>query len=109
LTVRRYLGRKDEFERHFSIVAFSVMTVAMIEAVTGDLRFDPTLNTLTFLFLGITASIGRAAIRDRGRRARVGLAERDGEGAGSGEASAADVNGGIQAPDPQRRPMRARR
>lgn len=59
--VRRHLGAKDDFERHFSLIAFSVMSVAMIEAITGDLRFDPTLNTLMFLFLGITASIGRTA------------------------------------------------
>jgi O-antigen ligase len=60
LAVRRQLAPKDDFERHFSLSALSVMTVAMIEALFGDLRFDPTLNTLFFLFLGITASIGHA-------------------------------------------------
>ena len=61
LTVRRHVGAKDDFERDFSLSALGVMTVAMIEGLFGDLRFDPTLNTLLFLFLGITASIGRAA------------------------------------------------
>jgi len=107
LSVRRYLGWKDDFERHFSIVALGVLTVSMIEAVTGDLRFYPTLNTLTFLFLGITASIRRAAIRDRKRRKRLVLAEGDGESAAGGEASAADVHGQIHAADPEQRPMRA--
>jgi O-antigen ligase len=69
LSVRRHLGPKDDFERHFSLSALSVMAVAMIEALFGDLRFDPTLNTLLFLFLGITASIGRGA-RSEGTQIR---------------------------------------
>jgi O-antigen ligase len=65
ITVRRHLGAKDDFERHFSLCALGVLTVAMIEAIFGDLRFDPTLNTLLFLFLGITASIRRTARAER--------------------------------------------
>jgi len=65
LTVRRHLGAKDDFERHFSLCALAVLTVAMIEALFGDLRFDPTLNTLLFLFLGITASMRRTAKAER--------------------------------------------
>jgi len=65
LTVRRHLGPKDDFERHFSISALGVMTISMIEGLFGDLRFDSTLNTLLFLFLGITASIRHAARSER--------------------------------------------
>jgi O-antigen ligase len=58
-TQRKKLGAKHDFERAFCLSAFCIMAIAVTEALTGDLRFDPTLNTLTFLFLGITASIGR--------------------------------------------------
>ena len=47
--------------------------ILLWEGMSGDLRFDPTLNTVTFLFVGITASMkGRrrepGAVNTEGRR-----------------------------------------
>ena len=67
VTVRKHLGPTDDFERYFSLSALGVLSVAMIEALFGDLRFDPTLNALLFLFLGVTASMRHGA-RNEGTR-----------------------------------------
>jgi O-antigen ligase len=45
------------FERHLSTVGLIGLAIVIIEAITGDMRFNPTLNTLAFLFLGIAASV----------------------------------------------------
>jgi O-antigen ligase len=80
--VRRQLGTKHDFERAFCLSAFCVMAIAVTEALTGDLRFDPTLNTLTFLFLGMTAGIGQAVRGDGAQKMVRSLTShtRDGRG-----------------------------
>jgi putative inorganic carbon (hco3(-)) transporter len=73
LRVRKSLGRSMQFERHLALTAACMLIVLLMEGMEGDLRFNPTLNTMTFLFAGITASITRGvAARLRGKVAGVG-------------------------------------
>src|SRR5208282_1000256 len=57
LRIRKSLDPAAQFERNFALSAVCLLTIAMIEAISGDLRFNPTLNAVTFLFAGITASL----------------------------------------------------
>ena len=71
--IRRSLDPGDHFERNLALSSIGLVTITLWEGMSGDLRFDPTLNALTFLFLGITASMkGRrresGAVNTEGRR-----------------------------------------
>ncbi|MFZ0868411.1 MAG: O-antigen ligase family protein [Candidatus Sulfotelmatobacter sp.] len=71
--IRRSLDPGDLFERNLALSTIGLVTITLWEGMSGDLRFDPTLNALTFLFLGITASMkGRrrepGAVNTEGRR-----------------------------------------
>ena len=62
LRVRKFLGAGFQFERDLALASVCLVVVALWEAMSGDLRFDPTLNAVTFLFVGITASINYRAL-----------------------------------------------
>ena len=61
ILARRVLRGGAEFEANFALVALCLVCVAMFEAFFSDMRFDPTFNTLVFLFAGIAASAARDA------------------------------------------------
>lgn len=63
--VRTSLGRHCPFEAAVCLTALALVAITLWEGVSGDNRFDPTLNTITFLFVGITASIGRTRFKPR--------------------------------------------
>jgi len=54
---RRHRQPEQDFERDFSVLSLGLVAVTMIEAVFGDQRFDPTLNVILLLFVGIVASM----------------------------------------------------
>ncbi len=69
LRIRKTLGLEAQFEKGLALTSVCLLTVAMIEAMSGDLRFNPTLNAVTFLFAGITASMkGTSLIQKRVKR-----------------------------------------
>jgi O-antigen ligase len=55
--VRRSLALGSYFERNLALASVCLVVVALWEGMSGDLRFDPTLNAVTFLFVGITTSM----------------------------------------------------
>ncbi len=57
IRIRRALDPGAQFERNLALSGIGLVTVLLWEAMSGDLRFNPTLNTVTFLFVGITASM----------------------------------------------------
>jgi O-antigen ligase len=61
IRTRKSLGHRSQFEAAVSLTALALVAITLWEGLSGDNRFDPTLNTITFLFVGITASIGRRA------------------------------------------------
>lgn len=61
LRARRVLRRAADFEANLALAALCLVCVAMFEAFFSDMRFDPTFNTLVFLFAGISASAARDA------------------------------------------------
>lgn len=63
IRARRYLSRESPFERNLALSAIGLVIVLLWEGMSGDMRFNPTLNTLTFLFVGIMSSMMPAAAR----------------------------------------------
>ncbi|HLW88599.1 MAG TPA: O-antigen ligase family protein [Terriglobales bacterium] len=57
IRIRRSLGPDNAFERNVALSSIGLVIITLWEAMSGDLRFNPTLNAVTFLFLGITASM----------------------------------------------------
>jgi O-antigen ligase len=57
IRIRKSLGPEAAFERNVALSSIGLVVIVLWEAVSGDMRFNPTLNTVTFLFVGITASI----------------------------------------------------
>lgn len=53
----RALDRESLFERNLMLSTLGMVIILLWEGMSGDMRFNPTLNTLTFLFTGIAASI----------------------------------------------------
>ena len=68
---RRLLDSGDHFEKNFALSSAGLVVVAMIEAMSGDLRFDPTLNTVMCLFVGITASMKLRAVSMKRSKQKV--------------------------------------
>jgi O-antigen ligase len=64
LRIRKSLGRKWQFERNLTLAALGLVIILLWEGMSGDMRFNPTLNTLTFLFTGIASGIPQA-LRNR--------------------------------------------
>lgn len=62
LSAWRRRDHLDPFENQVAVAALSLVVVTMIEAFFSDQRFDPTLNTLLFLFFGIVSSMRRITI-----------------------------------------------
>src|SRR5260370_13354461 len=71
--IRRSLNPGDHFETNFALSSIGLVTITLWEALSGDLRFDPTLNAVTFLFVGITASM-------KWRRREYGAVNAEGRG-----------------------------
>ena len=65
IRIRRSLDRNSPFERNLALSAIALVVILLWEGMSGDMRFNPTLNTLTFLFLGITSAINPKALRVR--------------------------------------------
>lgn len=65
IRVRKSLAVGEQFERHIALSSIGLLIVLLMEAMEGDLRFNPTLNTMTFLFVGITVSIRSSVLRLR--------------------------------------------
>jgi O-antigen ligase len=63
--VRKSLDHNLQFERGLCLTALALVAITLWEGMAGDNRFDPTLNTITFLFVGIAASIGRLRFTER--------------------------------------------
>jgi hypothetical protein len=59
------LDRHSPFERNVALSAIALVVILLWEGMSGDMRFNPTLNTLTFLFVGITASMKMKSLRPR--------------------------------------------
>jgi O-antigen ligase len=57
IRIRGSLGPDNAFERNVALSSIGLVIITLWEAMSGDLRFNPTLNGVTFLFLGITASM----------------------------------------------------
>jgi O-antigen ligase len=57
IRIRRSLNAGDQLERNVALSAIALVAITLWEGISGDMRFNPTLNALTFLFLGITASM----------------------------------------------------
>ncbi|HEY1658126.1 MAG TPA: O-antigen ligase family protein [Candidatus Sulfotelmatobacter sp.] len=53
----RLFSPENLFEKNFALCALGLVLISIIEAISGDLRFNPTLNSLTFVFAGIAASM----------------------------------------------------
>jgi len=62
LRVRKALDPRAHLERSLALTSVCLLTISVIEAMSGDLRFNPTLNAVTFLFAGITASLKYAPL-----------------------------------------------
>lgn len=65
IRIRKSLSSSDQFERHVALTSIGLFVVLFMEAMEGDMRFNPTLNTMTFLLAGITASLRSTALRLR--------------------------------------------
>jgi O-antigen ligase len=65
IRIRRSLDPGAQFERNLALSAIGLVVVTLWEAMSGDLRFNPTLNTVTFLFVGITASMNHTSLIKR--------------------------------------------
>lgn len=63
--IRNRLEREYDFERNVVLSSMALVAILLWEAMSGDMRFNPTLNTVTFLFVGISASIGLNYQRQR--------------------------------------------
>jgi O-antigen ligase len=57
IRIRKSVGLRSGFGRNLALSSIGLVAVTLWEAMSGDMRFDPTLNTVTFLFVGITASM----------------------------------------------------
>jgi O-antigen ligase len=55
----RTFSPENHFEKNFALCSLGLVLISIIEAMSGDLRFNPNLNSLTFLFVGITVSMKR--------------------------------------------------
>ena len=62
ITIRKSLIRGSQFERNVVLSSIGLVVITLWEAMSGDLRFNPTLNAVTFLFLGITASMKHTSL-----------------------------------------------
>lgn len=61
LRARKSLSSTREFESAVALVSGCLVCVAIFEAGFSDIRFNPTFNTVVFLFVGTAASAGRSA------------------------------------------------
>jgi O-antigen ligase len=57
MRIHKSFGCDEQFERHLALCSIGMLIVFLMEGMEGDMRFNPTLNTATFLLLGITASM----------------------------------------------------
>jgi O-antigen ligase len=57
ICIRKSLSPGFQFERNLALCTIGLVLITLWEAMSGDLRFNPTLNTVTFLFVGIIASM----------------------------------------------------
>jgi O-antigen ligase len=62
IRIRKLLNRGFQFERGVALSALAMVAITLWEGVSGDNRFNPTLNTITFLLVGITASMSSMAL-----------------------------------------------
>jgi O-antigen ligase len=53
----RRLDRSLEFEKTVVLSSIAMIVILLWEGMSGDMRFNPTLNTTTFLLVGIASSI----------------------------------------------------
>jgi O-antigen ligase len=62
IRIRKSLGPDSAFERNVALSSIALVVITLWEAMSGDLRFNPTLNVVTFLFVGITASMKHTSL-----------------------------------------------
>jgi O-antigen ligase len=67
---RKLLNRDLHFERGVALSALAMVAITLWEGMSGDNRFNPTLNTITFLLVGITASMSRMALIARRKESK---------------------------------------
>jgi O-antigen ligase len=75
LSAFRNRQRGEDFEKNFAVAALGLVVVTMIEAFFGDQRFDPSLNVMVFLCVGVVASMPQAAI-EMATRSRIAVVPR---------------------------------
>jgi O-antigen ligase len=75
IRIRKSLSRGLQFERGLALSALALVAITLWEGISGDNRFNPTLNTITFLFVGITASMSRMPFRVRRKNPSVPVGE----------------------------------
>jgi hypothetical protein len=64
------LPAEADFEKNFAVTSLGLVAVMMIEAVFSDQRFDPILNVILFLCVGVAASM-RISGEDGARLGRL--------------------------------------
>ncbi|MGA6949629.1 MAG: O-antigen ligase family protein [Candidatus Sulfotelmatobacter sp.] len=62
IRIRKSLDPRFQFERNLALSSIGLVVILLWEGMSGDLRFNPTLNTVTFLFVGITASMKHTSL-----------------------------------------------
>lgn len=65
------MARGQEFEKCIALSALAMVLILMWEGMSGDNRFNPTLNTITFLLVGIAASTRHAVSQVRGKNIEI--------------------------------------
>jgi O-antigen ligase len=66
IQARERMNRSHGFERSAALSALAMVLITMWEGMSGDNRFNPTLNTITFLLVGMAASMRHALARANG-------------------------------------------
>ena len=62
IRIRKSLDPRFQFERNLALSSIGLVVILLWEGMSGDLRFNPTLNTVTVLFVGITASMKHTSL-----------------------------------------------